>query len=156
VTKKKEEVAAEAAASDPDKPLGNLEDPLQSEFFETDVAAPTNPQPAGVDDNLGFLQSDGQALGAPPPASGKVGRKPKVGDEVLYCTGMKDTGQKGEDGNRILEPEYAPATIYQVDEDRTATGHVLLVYEHRDHGKQPAWAHQGDANPGYWTTKKPE
>jgi hypothetical protein len=48
--------------------------------------------------------------------------------KVLYCTGYKDTGEKGEDGNRILEPEYAPATIYEVDEERTATGHVLLVY----------------------------
>jgi hypothetical protein len=81
----------------------------------------------------------------------------KTGDEVLYCTGYKDTGEKGEDGNRILEPEYAPATVYQVDEERTATGHVLLVYTDNTTGQKiGAYAHNGDATPGYWTAKKPE
>jgi hypothetical protein len=124
-----------------------IANPLETEFFEDNRAA-TNP-PAGIDDRTGFLQSDGKALFP----------DPKVRDEVLYCTGMKDTGEKGEDGNRILEPEYAPATIYEVDEERTATGHVLLVYQIDGGQKLPAYAHNAEGVPGYWThnkTKEPK
>jgi hypothetical protein len=136
--KKKDEAVAEEAAPNP----------LETEFFEDNRAA-TNP-PAGIDDRTGFLQSDGKELFP----------DPKVRDEVLYCIGFKDTGEKGEDGNRILEPEYAPATIYEVDEERTATGHVLLVYTAPGGGqKLPAYAHNAEGVPGYWThnkTKEPK
>jgi hypothetical protein len=131
--KKKDEVVAEEEAAPAN--------PLETEFFEDNRAA-TNP-PAGIDDRTGFLQSDGKELFP----------DPKVREEVLYCIGERDTGEKDETGNRILEPEYAPATIYEVDEERTATGHVLLVYTAPGGQKLSAWAHNAVDNPGYWTHK---
>lgn len=129
--------------------LEKAQDPLQTEFFEQ---GDTNPQPEGVDGSLEFLQSDGEEL-VPDPEGGKTKHNVKVQDQVLYCRGYKDTGEKDEDGNRILEPDYAPATIYEVDEDRKDTGHVLLVYEAENGAKQPAYAHNASGVPGYWTHK---
>lgn len=136
---------------DPTKPLENIEKPLETEFFEDNRDAAL--QPAGVDENLEPLQSDGKRLQLDPEGGSVKGAA--VGDEVLYCRGYKDTGQRDETGNRILEPDYAPATIYQVDDERKKSGHVLLVFAADDHGnKQAAWAHNAEGNPGYWTTVK--
>jgi hypothetical protein len=122
--------------------------PLASEFFEDPKE--TNP-PAGVDELLEFVHTDGRELPHPEetgdaPTRGKV----QVGDAVRYCTGYEDSGLKDETGNRIMQPAYAPATVYDVDKKRTATQHVLLVFESTNNGLQPAWAHQAEANPGYW------
>lgn len=129
---------------------------VKSEFLQTNQDQNKEHAPAGADDNLEFLQTDGSGLSNPAPSTGKATKKPKVGDEVFYCTGYRDTGEKDEDGNRVMVEDYAPATIYQVDDENAKSGHVLLVYSGPVGQKIPAWAHNDDANPGYWTAKKPE
>jgi hypothetical protein len=164
-TKKKEEfivtgepvddgTTAEGKPFDPANPLANVEKPFETEFFEPGLA-PTNPQPEGLDDRTRFLQSDGDAL-TPDPHAGFKSKGASVGDEVVYCRGYKDAGRKGEDGNRILEPDYVPATIYKLDKEHKRTGHALLVYEDPQNGKQPAYAHYAEDVPGYWKHKPDE